>query len=365
MYPIIIFGLSKCCKSEIKENRKFSSVSILVSVYNEQKVIRDRIENLISSDYSGLTYEIIVGSDGSNDKTNEILKQLEIEYSELRVEYFVTQRGKASVINDLVDLAKNEILIFTDANTIFSKNAIQKLLNAFENKYIGGVCGRLILNESQNKLSGSINEKRYWQLETYLKKWEGKCGTVIGANGGIFAVQKRLFEKLPVDKPVTDDFLTTMNILNKDYKFVYASDAIAFEEVAPKIKDEFRRKVRFSSTNFQTLTYLRSVLLGKGLITFAFWSHKIFRWFMPVIFILIFILNVVLLIYGDIFWLFFLFQLSFYAISILGFLLSKISYRISLLSVPYFFLLTNVALLIGFVKFIFNKHSSSWESTPR
>src|SRR5690606_1658116 len=126
---------------------------------------------------------------GSTDKTNEILKQTQNKYPNIRVNYFVKQRGKASVINDLANLAINDILIFTDANSIFEKNAVQKLVKAFNNKAIGGVCGRLILTESPNKLSGSIDEKRYWQLETYLKKWEGNCGIVIGANGGIFAVQ--------------------------------------------------------------------------------------------------------------------------------------------------------------------------------
>ncbi|MEJ5305550.1 MAG: glycosyltransferase family 2 protein [Ignavibacteria bacterium] len=367
LYPVFIYILSILFKKKIEiSNESYPQVSILISAYNEEKVIEKRVQNILDSNYDMDKIEILVGSDCSNDRTNEILKNLENAIPQLRVFIFNARRGKAGVLNDLVDYARNEILIFTDANTEFHQDAIKKMVQYFNDKRVGGVSGRLELVETHEHIKEGVEEKRYWQYETILKKSEGKLGILIGANGGIFAIRKSLFVKVPLDKPVTDDFFISLNVIKQGYWLIYEPEAVAFEYVARDVKTEFRRKVRFAATNFQTISFFRDLLFNKNIIlSYAFWSHKIIRWFLPLILILLFIVNV-LIFEQHLFFKYLLYlQVIVYGLGLIGYLFSKIKIRIGIISLISYFLITNLALLIGYFKFLRKKHSLIWQSTPR
>ncbi|NPV12095.1 MAG: glycosyltransferase family 2 protein [Ignavibacteria bacterium] len=367
LYPVFIYILSILFKKKIEiSNESYPQVSILISAYNEEKVIEKRVQNILNSNYDMDKIEILVGSDCSNDRTNEILKNLENAIPQLRVFIFNARRGKAGVLNDLVDYARNEILIFTDANTEFHQDAIKKMVQYFNDKRVGGVSGRLELVETHEHIKEGVEEKRYWQYETILKKSEGKLGILIGANGGIFAIRKSLFVKVPLDKPVTDDFFISLNVIKQGYWLIYEPEAVAFEYVARDVKTEFRRKVRFAATNFQTISFFRDLLFNKNIIlSYAFWSHKIIRWFLPFILILLFIVNV-LIFEQHLFFKYLLYlQVIVYGLGLIGYLFSKIKIRIGIISLISYFLITNLALLIGYFKFLRKKHSLIWQSTPR
>jgi len=366
IYPLTI-GLLSLLKKEIDltDGEKYE-VSILIAAFNEEKVIENRIENIAKLRYDFSKLEVIVGSDGSFDKTNEILKKLSEKYKWLKLKIYNSRRGKSQVLSDLVKVSSNPILTFTDANSIFDENALIELLKFFKDFNIGGVCGRLILNEPINGFNKSNQEKFYWEYETYLKKYEGKLGILIGANGGIYSIRKSLFTEIPVDKAVTDDLYVTLSILKKNFQFKYAYNAVAREEVSREIKSEFKRKIRFSSTNFQTLALFKDLLFNRNiLLSFAFWSHKVFRWFMPFIMVAGLVLNFLLRETGDLYSNIFILQICIYAFSIIGYLLSLFKIRIPLITLLFFFNLTNIALLIGFFDFIRGKQKSYWESTPR
>lgn len=368
IYPIFIWIFSLLlAKHKKKLSDEFnSSLSILISAYNEEKVIEKRIRNILEQNYDLNKIEILVGSDHSNDKTNEILKKLENEIPQLKIFIFNYRQGKAGVLNFLSEKASNEILVFTDANTEFDKNALRILVKHFENNEVGGVSGKLILIDDNEKLRRGVEEKSYWEYETFIKTSEGKLGILIGANGGIFAIRKNLFEKIPVDRPVTDDFFISLNILKKGFKFLYEPDAIAYEEIPKNIKTEFQRKVRFAATNFQTISFFKSLLFNKNiLISYAFWSHKIIRWFLPIILILLFSLNLILMNYHYIFKYLLYLQIIFYGLALLNYFLNKLKVRIPLLSLLTYFFITNLALLIGLFRFLRKKHSVIWQSTPR
>lgn len=364
LYPVLITLMAK--RKRIPELPGAGlSVSILISAYNEEKVIRQRIENIDSLEYDKDSLEVIVGSDCSSDNTNQILIDLASQYSWLKVHIFQNRRGKAAVINDLAQKAVNEILIFSDANTVFDKNALKNLINKFNSKEIGGVSGRLILSD-ENITTESVEEKKYWMLETLIKQAEGKLGILIGANGGIFAIRKGLFTQIPIKKAVTDDFFLSLSVLSRGYKFLYASDAVAHENVANDVISEYKRKKRFTSTNYQTLSFFKDLLFNKNfLLSYAFWSHKVLRWFLPFQLILLFILSAVLFSSGIIFKIIFYLQIAVYIFAVIGSLLSLIKIRFFMFSLPYFFVVTNVALVSGFVKFLKKGHSVIWESTQR
>ncbi len=367
-YPLII-KLISLFKKKLKFSLNLSnSISILIAVYNEEKIIKERIKNLANSEYDFDKVEVIVGSDGSRDNTIHILTSLQNEYSWLKVFDYPERRGKSAVLNDLVLESKHDILIFTDANTVFESDTIKQLASSFVTENIGGVCGRLNLTNEKYKSSGSSDEVSYWRYEIFIKQAEGDCNFLIGSNGGNYAIRKSLFEPLPIDKPVTDDLFITLNVLSKNYKFVYNNKAIGYEEVSPGVLHEFRRKVRFAASNFQSLIFLKKLLFSKNiLLSFAFWSHKILRWVMPFIFGTLFISNILILnynvssFYNYIFYL----QLIWIFLSLVGLFLDLVKVRVPILSLFYFFALTNIALLFGFFRFLTGKHKAYWQSTPR
>lgn len=364
IYPVLIHLLSMLKrKSELTDLKK--TITILISAYNEEKVIRQRIENINTLDYDKNLIEVIIGSDCSNDKTNEILLELKDFYPWLKIFLFEKRRGKAAVINDIVQKANNEIIIFSDANTVFNKNAVNNLINKFSNDSIGGVSGKLVLSD-ENITSQSVEEKKYWMLETFIKKSEGKLGILIGANGGIFAIRRELFTTIPINKAVTDDLFLSLSVLSKGYKFLYAKDAVAHESVANDVKSEYKRKKRFAATNYQTLFFVKNLLFNKNLLlSYSFWSHKVLRWFLPFQLILLFILNLILFSNGKIFELLFYLQCAVYVCAFIGFILTYIKVRFIFFSLPYFFIVTNIALLVGFFNFLRKSHSVIWESTQR
>jgi cellulose synthase/poly-beta-1,6-N-acetylglucosamine synthase-like glycosyltransferase len=341
-------------------------VSILLSVYNEETVIRERIKNISEQEFDFSLLELLVGSDASTDETKKFLAELKNEYSWLKVYSFSERRGKALVLNDLVEKSKNDILVFTDANSLFQKDSLKRLIEKFSDNSIGGISGRLILVERDNEDTGSNEERRYWEYETKIKKAEGRCGTLIGANGGIFAIRKNLYKNFPLDTPLTDDLFITISILKMGKKFCYAEDAIAYEDVAPTIRDEFNRKVRFSATNFKTLKYIGFLLKGSGLIAnFCYLSHKVLRWFIPFVLVLLPLLNIILFSNSDFFKVILIIQIIFLLLTLIGFLFSKLKIRIIIFSVPFFFLLTNFAIILGFINFLRGRESGIWKPTAR
>jgi cellulose synthase/poly-beta-1,6-N-acetylglucosamine synthase-like glycosyltransferase len=365
-YPVIIKVISLFFKKEKFESNDQLTVSVIISVYNEGKVINDRISNIANLNYDFTKIEVLVGSDCSTDRTNQILDELKSIYPWLAVFLFEKRRGKVSVLNDLVKKAKNEIILFTDANTVFDRDIIPSLILNFNDPVIGGVSGRLKLIERGNNSENKTEEKKYWEYETVIKRHEGKCGVLIGANGGIFAIRKNLFKEIPIERPVTDDLFISLAVLQQNYKFVYESNAVAFEEVAPKFIDEFKRKIRFGATNFHTLIYFRSLLFNKNiLLSYSLWAHKVSRWLTPILLILIFLLNIILFDKAELYRVLLLLQLSFLLLAGLGILLKKINIYISPLVMIFYFLMTNVALLIGLFKFFFGKQTAFWQSTPR
>lgn len=189
---------------------------------------------------------------------------------------------------------------------------------------------------------------------------------LIGANGGIYSIWKNLFVELPADRPVMDDLIISLKILEQNKKFLYVSEAVAEEFVGPSLRSEFNRKVRNSAISLSSIRYFKNLLLPKhGFISYALWSHKILRWFSPIFLITLFITSFILYEENYFFKVILISQLVFYVTAMLGYLLFLFRIKITAFLLPLYFLLTNIALFLGLVKFIFNKHTSFWNSIPR
>jgi len=362
LYPIILIIIDRCTtKKEFSSIRDFPSVSIIVSAYNEEKVIRARIENCLGLDYPKNKLEIIIASDGSSDGTVDIVNEY-VPRGIVLLDY-MERKGKVNVLNEAIPLARNEIIVFSDANTLFTRDAIDNLVMDFGDSRVGCVCGALIFVTDQGNKTGEM-EGIYWKYEQLLKSIEGKRGSLLGANGAIYAIRKELFERCP-DDTVVEDLYIPMKILEKGYYVTYNSKACAFEKTVQKVVQEKKRRVRIGAGDFQALSRLTSMLNPKrGFSAFAFWSHKVLRWFVPFSMIVAFISNLFLL-ETQFYFLIFLFQAAFYLAAFYGQVLSWAGINIKMFSLCYYFISMNLALLLGFIKYKTGKQKVAWERTQR
>ena len=358
VFPFIMILVGKIKKSKdlgIYE----PSISIIISAHNEEKVIENRIKNISLQNYNFAKIEVLIGSDASTDSTNQLLSGLEQNYPWLRIFLFSKRAGKAEVLNKLISFSSNDIIVFTDANTIYRENALKSLIKGFSDKRIGGICGKLELLKMSDEFFAGVEEKVYWDFENLIKIGEGSLGILIGANGANYSIRSSLVDSIPIEKPVTDDLFLTLSIINKGYKFIYESKSVAMEFVSGKLKEELYRKVRISSTNFQTMSYFKN-LFFYPLISYVYISHKVVRWIFPIIMLMLLILNVFIYKIHYLFTYSLILQLLFYSFSFLGGILSLMRVRIKIFSFPFYFFMSNLALLFGLVKYLRRRHSSIW-----
>jgi cellulose synthase/poly-beta-1,6-N-acetylglucosamine synthase-like glycosyltransferase len=366
-YPLLLIVLDKILKSQnTKLNESFApDVSVLMAVYNEELVIKKKIESLFSSDYPAGKIEVIVGSDCSTDSTLEILDGLQKFYPSLKVMHFNERIGKPGVINKLSMIANGEILILTDANVFPEKNAIRKLVTSFSDTSIGLVDSRLI-NTGLKKDGISFPEVAYLSMEMKLKNIEGRLwGTMMGPFGGFYALRKSSYE--PISKNIlSDDFRICMNVIGHGEKAISNTEAIVYEDVSNSLREEFSRKVRISAGNFQNLKYFSYFLLRPFRIgTFCFVSHKMLRWLTPLLWLLAIAANILLVNSSIFYMLLLILQGIFLLLPALDFLLKKLNLHV----VPVRFLshlfVMNVALFVGFIIFIKGIRSGTWAPTKR
>lgn len=362
-YPALLLVLSIFIRKprRLDENH-FPSVSMLIAAYNEEAALEEKLRNCFALDYPAGKLNFIIGSDASDDRTNEIAAQH--TSPSLKFVAFPQRRGKAAVLNDLVALANSEIIVFSDANTIYRRDAILRLVSHFAEKEIGGVCGRLVLLNQKGQAEAE-GERIYWDYENYLKHLEGRIKTVIGANGAIYAIRRELYFMLPTEKVVMDDFLIPLKIVQNGYDIVYDKDAVVSEFTAPSVRIEFKRKVRIGAANFHGIREILPLLNPlRGFVAFGLWSHKIIRWFVPFFLLALFAVNLALL--GSTFYnVFFILQALFYGIAFVSWQLDRRGVQLPLLIYPYYFVTVNFALLLGFFKFLTGSQKPAWARTAR
>ena len=373
LYPIILFFFSGL-KQVIRDTRylwrryqrrpaqldDLPNVSIIIAAFNEESCIEERVNNLLSVDYPQEKLSIHIGSDGSSDGTAEILKKFTND--NVHAHIFEQNRGKMSVLNDLVTLAENDILVMSDANTHFNPDAITKLVRHFQKDEIGAVCGELHLVDAE---SGDNKDSLYWRYEQVLKFHESRLGALLGANGAIYAIRKALFKPLPANT-IVDDYQIVMNVAKQKFSTIYDPEAVAIEEVAPNLTAEEGRRVRIGLGNYQALFSMTWALNPlQGWRFFAYISHKVFRWFVPHFMIGAFISNALLL-NNEFYQLTFAGQVLFYLIAIGAINHQKKGKSVpALISLIAFFVSMNAALLKGFYRYFNSNVQGTWQRTVR
>ncbi len=369
---LIYFFSKKKKKTEVQAY--FPKVSCLISIYNEEKIIEDKIHSLLHQEYPQNLINIYIGSDASTDTSHSIIEKMIQNNSHIHLLKFDKRRGKTSVLNDLVqhirsisELHKDHIFICTDANVILEKNCIQKLLLEFQNEKIGLVDSNILPYTHKGSDIGK-SEIKYIQLETQLKHWEGSLwGCMMGAFGGCYALRSYLMPTLPTNLMV-DDFFISMKLLDQSFHCVNSLEAIAYETIPGNMDEEFKRKSRISVGNFQNLIYFKHFLFSFPISrATCFFFHKVVRWISPILLITIITASLILaIIKGGLYSIIFgLFALIFILIPLLDRVLRSINIEITILRNISYFVLMNIALCKGFINYCKGKHTGIWNPTKR
>lgn len=366
-YPIFLYLLAQLKKAIPGEkDTDLPDVTIFIAAYNELQVIDEKIKNCREIDYPKDKLQILWVTDGSNDGSENYLKQ----FKDIRVIHKPERQGKTGAINRGMAFVETAITVFTDANTMINRDAILKIVEKFNNKQTGCVAGeKRIFNNKQEKAVGA-GEGIYWQYESFIKYYESIVNSVIGAVGELFAIRTKLFTPLEKDTLI-DDFMISLRIAMKGNKIDYAPSAYAYEYASASIREEMKRKIRIASGGFQAISRLKQLFnpFRYRLLSIQFISHKFLRWaIIPFALPLVFISNALLInsIQNPGFYEFFFFlQLFFYLFVIAGCIFQAKNSKIQFLFAPYYMIVMNYSAILGFFRYLSKSQSVNWEKARR
>lgn len=352
-------------KNDYSKIHEWPAVTIVFSVFNEEKVIRRKLESIFKSDYPKDKLQVLIGSDNSTDQTHQIIEEFIANNCNITLVKKTSRNGKLKIINELIDLTTTEYLVFTDANVFFEPITLKALVYNLLAKDAKMVCGNIHKFSPKNQ---GISEQEifYMNFENQLKHHESlKYGFCVGVEGGCYAILKPYFVKVP-DGFLMDDFFITLDVISKNGKVLFEPEALCYEDVNDAPMIEFKRKIRISLGNFRNLKFYKHLLFpitnGFG---FAFFSHKVLRWFTPFAILFSLALTLLLMMYCPFFkWVALAYSLL-VVLPILTIFLEKIKLKIPLVNALGHFILMNFALLLGYFKFISASHESAWEPPKR
>lgn len=269
-FPLLVLARGLLLRRDHHSAPITPRVSLVVSAYNEVDVIGPKLDSLVALDYPRERLQILVASDGSDDGTNELVAS----YADRGVLLLDLPRvGKAAALNAAVEAASGEIVVFSDANSIFAPGSLRALVAPFADPEVGGVAG----DQRYLPADGAVGERSYWSFDRLLKTYESRGGNVISATGAIYAIRRDLFE--PVPDAVTDDFVISTGVISRGHRLVFTSEAVAYEPVAASEGAEFGRKVRIMTRGFRSVLARRALLDPRrsGFYALQLISHKVLR----------------------------------------------------------------------------------------
>ena len=357
-YPITLLILDKLmARRNDQDFSKKPLVSIIISAYNEEKVIRKKLENIIQTEYP--TYEVIIANDASSDRTVPICEDFirENPSYDIRVNTVKNHLGKTNAQDEAVSVAKGEILVFSDANSMFKPDAIDELVSYFTDDDIEYVCGSLIYAKDDD-IASVVAENTYWDMELRMRKIESEISTIAAGNGAIYACRKADYRHY--DLVSSHDYEMPLYAgLNKK-RALYNPRAIAIEKAGQTSKDEFKRKVRMQRRILTNLfTNLRRLnIFEYGWFSFFHFNHKTLRFLQAFNHIILFVTNLALLNEGVFYRLIFLGQVAFFTLATLGKLLSS---KNKVFYFPYYYTMMMLAQLKGAINEASGKSKPTWE----
>lgn len=359
-YPLLLLLVSRVRPRAVHRSEVTPSVSVIITAYNEERALADKLENTLLLDYPRDRFEIIVASDCSTDRTNQITRDYAARCVRLHIQ---PQRlGKTAAQNAAVEQSHGEILLFSDATSHYQSNVLQAIMPNFADPSVGCVAGRLVYVDPSASSVGQ-GARTYWDYERFLKYHESRAGSLIGASGCLYAVRRSAY--VPLYPEACSDFIIATKMVEQGLRAVYEPGAICTEETNRRVGNEMSMRVRVIAQTFTDLWRHRAMLnpLKSGFYAIQLLSHKVMRYMVPFLLIAVLIASGALvaasasLIYSGAF----LAQLGFYLAAFSAWALERAGARSRLLALPQYFVLANVASLLACYKFIRGERYARWE----
>ena len=357
-YPLVVYLYSVVFAKPLNRGQIEPTVTILITAFNEESSIREKLENTLAIEYPREKLEILVASDGSTDRTDEIVPEM----ADRGVKLFRQEGrvGKTITQNNAVERATGEIVLFSDATTQYSPDVLRQLLPAFADKGVGCVAGRLVyVDEAETNIGAGA--KSYWNYETFIKTAESRACSLIGASGCLYAVRRSAYR--PMYAEACSDFLICTELFRQGLRSVFEPAAVCFEHTNRQAGDEFRMRVRVISQTYTDLWRNADMLnpLKSGFYAIELLSHKVLRYAVPTFLAAAFFSNALLARSSEFFTLTISVQGAFYSMALAGWLMEKAGRRVTFLVIPLYFVLSNLASVSAFIRFVRGERVVTWE----
>ncbi len=374
-YGILLYILIKVKRvfkgkpeSPNKDGKYEPEVTLFVTAFNEKDFVDAKIKNSLEMDYPREKIKLVWVTDGSNDGTPDLLKK----YDGVEVYHKPERNGKIAAMNRGSRFIKTPIVIFSDANTMLGNESVRRIVNLFANSKVGCVSGEKRIYKKESDHAAGAGEGIYWKYESTLKRWDAELYSVVGAAGELFAVRTELFQEVEPDT-LLDDFIVSLRIAMQGFTIQYDPEAYAIEESSANVKEELKRKIRIAAGGIQSVIRLKALLnpFKYGVLSFQYISHRVLRWTLaPISLLLMIVINILIssiesFSTESLFTLILAAQIVFYSMAMLGWFLENRQIKVKLLFIPYYFFIMNYAVFRGFFRFMKGKQSVNWERAKR
>jgi cellulose synthase/poly-beta-1,6-N-acetylglucosamine synthase-like glycosyltransferase len=358
LYPAVLFLVSSATRLSRRGAvgagaPPLPAVSMVIPAHNEERHLPAKLANLAALDYPRDRLEVLFVSDGSTDATNKILGRA-AEAGKLTLLALPARGGKSNALNQAVPRARHDILVFSDAATLFAPDAVSKMVRHFEDPRVGVVCGAL---QFQASTESRQTEGLYWRYESLLRRMESRIGVTLTASGAIYALRRACFVPLAADTLV-EDLVVPMTARRLGFRVLYDPEARGTDFAAATVAGEFSRRVRIATGSFRALGGLLRGPLDP-VTAFAFVSHKLLRWTLPFLLIGMLVTSAAML-HSLLYRALFVLQMLFYGWGLAGYLLRPRIQDIRYALVPYYLLAMHLAFLVGFVRYLSGRREIEW-----
>lgn len=362
LYPIIIAILSKIFAKPINSSDEFfPDISIIISAYNEEKLIKAAVESVFNTNYPKEKIQVLIGSDGSTDNTVKILEEISKNYPQIK--YFDYPRiGKNQVLNRISSEVNTGIVMFMDADCRLKANTIPIVVSKFADTAIGAVIASMhSISQETDDNAGREGEILYQKIETQIRVNESKIFSTVNSLGAFYAIRKEMLSILPNDK-ICDDYYPLLYTSLKRKRVIFCDEAVVCEVREKSLSDELSRRIRLAAGGMATVWHNKKLLLPNfGWVSFFLWSHKVLRWLSPIYLIIIAIWTILFPEKTLIYYTILFFQLIIYIFAFWGWLFEKMKIKFIPFRISLFFVSMNFGFLVGIIRFLLQGKNSIWE----
>lgn len=361
-YMILVLVLGKIRNKRVQKSGIRPKVALMIAAYNEEAGIEEKLENSLKLTYPKDLLRIIVVSDGSTDKTDEIVKSFNDRGVELiRVEGRV---GKTEARNQAVSKVEEEIIVFSDGTTVFEPNAIEMLVRNFADPEVGMVSGHLKYQDKGDTKMGA-GQTLYWRYECAIKRAQTYMGSLTGSLGCMSAFRRAYYTSLPAN--IIEDFTEPLMFVQKGFRVVFEEEAVCYEETTTKTQSEWQMRVRVIRGGMTGMLYAKKILnpFKYPVAALQLISHKILRWLIPVFGVLLFIVTCLGVGLGEessFLGILFILQVAFYLTALCALVFEQLGIHNKILGIPLYFIVVNSAALVALIKTITSSLEATWET---